>query len=287
MTDDVWRLIPPRRQRHPGNIEMTSTGAQVAHSADDEDVRPAPKAQEFRSAWNRVRLRLIEGLIVILPVAVTFWIIHWLYSWIENYVIEPLAGIVLFKGRTLSGSPELPAWFESYVAPVIAIAIAVAIVYCCGVLAHSRLHRLIEQLLLRVPIVAPIYDAVRSVVKCLQGSNDRPTPQRVVLVSFPHPGMRLPAIVTSVCKDVTTERTLLCVYVPTTPVPTSGFFLMVPEEDVTELNWDIQQTLQAIISGGLTAPADVTYFGAPQPPATALHPPVPEALAPAGEGERN
>ena len=90
----------------------------------------------------------------------------------------------------------------------------------------------------------------------------KPTPQRVVLVSFPHPGMRLPAIVTSTCRDVTTGKTLLCVYVPTTPVPTSGFFLIVPEEDTTELNWDIQQTLQAIISGGLTAPPEVTYYRA-------------------------
>jgi uncharacterized membrane protein len=50
------------------------------------------------------------------------------------------------------------------------------------------------------------------------------------------------------------------VYVPTTPVPTSGFFLLVPEEEATELNWDSQQTLQAIMSGGLTVPPVVSYF---------------------------
>jgi uncharacterized membrane protein len=50
------------------------------------------------------------------------------------------------------------------------------------------------------------------------------------------------------------------VYVPTTPVPTSGFFLLVPEEDVTELNWSSEEALQAIISGGLTAPPEVSFF---------------------------
>jgi uncharacterized membrane protein len=212
------------------------------------------------TTWTRIRNRLIEGLLVALPVFVTFWIIHWLYSWLESYVIEPLAVLVLWKVRNLRSAPELPPWFERYAAPLIAVAIALGILYCCGVLAHSSLRRMMEQALLRVPVVAPIYDAVRNVLKCLEAPGDKPTPQRVVLVSFPHPGMRLPAIVTSTCRDVATGKTLLCVYVPTTPVPTSGFFLMVPEEEATELNWDIQQTLQAIISGGLTAPPNVSYY---------------------------
>ena len=87
-----------------------------------------------------------------------------------------------------------------------------------------------------------------------------PRPQRVVLVAFPHPGMRVPAFVTATCRDVETQKALLCVYVPTTPVPTSGYFLIVPEDEVTELDWSPEQTLQTIISGGLTAPPEVRYF---------------------------
>jgi uncharacterized membrane protein len=66
--------------------------------------------------------------------------------------------------------------------------------------------------------------------------------------------------VTAECRDIKTQKVLLCVYVPTTPVPTSGFFLLVPEEEVTELNWNSEQTLQAIMSGGLSTPPDVSYF---------------------------
>ena len=72
--------------------------------------------------------------------------------------------------------------------------------------------------------------------------------------------MRVPAFVTSTCRDVETRKALLCVYVPTTPVPTSGYFLLVPEDEVTELDWTPEQTLQAIISGGLTAPPVISYF---------------------------
>src|SRR5262249_25444969 len=73
-------------------------------------------------------------------------------------------------------------------------------------------------------------------------------------------GVKLPAFVTATCRDIETQRTLLCVYVPTTPVPTSGFFLLVPEEEVTELNWSSEQTLQAVMSGGFASPPEVSYF---------------------------
>ncbi len=56
-----------------------------------------------------------------------------------------------------------------------------------------------------------------------------------------------------------THRKILCVYVPTTPVPTSGYMLLVPEDEVVDVNWDLQETLQAIVSGGITVPRDVIY----------------------------
>jgi uncharacterized membrane protein len=219
-----------------------------------------PKVTALRQAWLRIRNRLFEGLLVLLPFLVTFWIIRWLYLSLESYVIDPIAVVVIWKIRQLQSAPELPYWFETYVAPVIAIFLALLILYCCGVFAHSWLRRSFDKLLLRIPVVSHIYDAVQNVIQCLSKPSGQASPQRVVLVSFPHPGMRLPAIVTSTCRDVATGKTLLCVYVPTTPVPSSGFFLIVPEEEATELNWNIQQTLQAIISGGLTAPPDISYY---------------------------
>ena len=75
----------------------------------------------------------------------------------------------------------------------------------------------------------------------------------------------MPAFVTATCRDIETQKVLLCVYVPTTPVPTSGYFLLVPEEEVMELNWSSEQALQAIISAGLTAPPEVRYFKAEHP----------------------
>jgi uncharacterized membrane protein len=100
----------------------------------------------------------------------------------------------------------------------------------------------------------------------------------MVLVPFPHPGTKVPAFVTSSCRDIATGRVLVCVYVPTTPVPASGFFLLVPEEDITQLNWTVEESLQAVISGGLTTPPTVHFY----PNSLAVAPmSVPGALAPA------
>jgi uncharacterized membrane protein len=110
-------------------------------------------------------------------------------------------------------------------------------------------------------VISQIYNPVRKMFQALEKQpGQQQGPQRLVLIGFPHPGIKLPAFVTATCRDVTTQKVLLCVYVPTTPVPTSGFFLLVPEEDVTELNWSSGQTLEAIMSGGLTAPPEVSFF---------------------------
>src|SRR5262249_39204133 len=164
------------------------------------------------------------------------------------YVIDPIAVLVIWKAQKIQGEPDLPYWFENLAAPLISLIVVVLLVYLCGVIAHTRFRRYLDHLFLKVPVVSQIYDAARGVLKCFEKPPGQPMTYRMVLVPFPHTGMRLPAFVTSTCTDVTTGKALLCVYVPTTPVPASGFFLMLPEEEATELNWDVQQTLQTIIS---------------------------------------
>jgi uncharacterized membrane protein len=101
---------------------------------------------------------------------------------------------------------------------------------------------------------------VSRVFQSLKGQGELTRFKRVVLVSFPHPGMRVPGFVTSSCRNVDTQKTILCVYIPTTPVPTSGYMLLIPEENVTELDWPLEQTIQAVVSFGITAPDRVRYY---------------------------
>ena len=113
---------------------------------------------------------------------------------------------------------------------------------------------------MRVPVVNTIYRAVRNVVVSLgsqlQGGAGF---QRVVLVEFPHPGMRSLGLVTNSLRDVATGRTILTVYIMTGFMPPAGFTLFVPEESVTNIAWNVNDTLQAILSAGLTTPPTIHY----------------------------
>jgi uncharacterized membrane protein len=210
--------------------------------------------------WHGIRGRILAGLLLVLPVLITFWVIYWLYSSLEKYVIDPLALLVLWQARGRQRDTELPFWFETYAAPLIAIVIAVVLLYFLGFFAHSRLRRIIDGILLRVPGISIVYNGVRNVFQALDRQRGQQRLQRPVLVAFPHPGMKAPGFVTATCRDLETQKRVLCVFVPTAPVPASGFLLLVPEEEVTELNWGAEQTLQVLLSVGLTASPEVRYF---------------------------
>ena len=219
----------------------------------------APSA--LRRAWYSIRGRILGGLMLVLPILISLAVIYWLYSVLERYVIDPLALFVLWKVRGGDPDTKLPFWFETYAAPLIGLLLALMLLYALGFFLHTRLRRALDWVLLRVPGFSIVYNGVRGVFQTLEKQRgQKQAPQRVVLVAFPHPGMKLPAFVTATSRDIETQKVILSVYVPTTPVPTSGYFLMVPEEEVTELNWTSEETIQAIISAGLTAPAEVSYF---------------------------
>lgn len=230
-------------------------------------VVPAPLAPSpgRRGLIANIRGRIIAGLLLALPFFVTFWIVYWLYQTLDDYVMAPMARLVVRLAE--GGAVAVPTWFTTYVAPALGLVTIGMFLYFLGFFAHSRLARLVDTILLRVPIVTPIYSAASRMFQSLGGAGDMTKFKRVVLVAFPQPGMRSPGFVTSSCRDQATGKTILCIYVPTTPIPTSGYMLMVPEEDVTELNWTLEETVQAVVSFGLTAPEQVQYFPLDMPPA--------------------
>ncbi|WP_425613698.1 DUF502 domain-containing protein [Anatilimnocola sp. NA78] len=238
-------VSPP--SRHSSAVAMTEVAPPLAN---------AP--QGFKA-------RIFGGLIMVLPILITLWVMGWLFFALQSYVIDPLAFLVLWAVRKGRPATELPEWFEIYAAPPIALLLALLLLYVLGFFVHSRLRRSIDAILLRVPILSTVYDGVQKIFKTLDKQRENSGTQRVVLVEFPHPGMKVPGFVTATCRDIDTQKTLLCIYVPTTPVPTSGYFLLVPEEDVVELNWTSEQTIQTIVSGGLTVPPEVRFYKSAQP----------------------
>jgi len=249
--------------------------------AGPDESREPPAGGVRRYSRHAVRRRMIGGLLLVLPFVVTAWIVYRLYSFLEGFVIGPVAHLIvqLIERRA---DVALPSWFVNYAAPLIGIAAVLALLYCLGFFARVRAVRIFDAILLRVPIITSIHRAVSRVFATLRGSSQLSRFRRAVLVAFPHPGMRVPGFVTASCRDELTNKTILCVYVPTTPVPTSGYVLLVPEDEVTELNWDLEQTVQTVVSFGITAPPQVRYH-VPPPQAPDGQPP-PAVRSPASSG---
>jgi uncharacterized membrane protein len=250
---------------------LPSTAARL-----EEPPATAPKRESrrwsLRSLLASFRARVISGLIFSLPIVITFWIVYWIFMTLERFLLNPLAVLINRIHAWLRDYPalqelDLPQWWYNVGSPVLAILLALAILYLMGLIFRSWLYRTLEWFLLHVPIVATIYRAVRNVVESL-GSQFRGGGEfkRVVLVPFPHPGSRSLGLVTNSLRDVTTGRTILTVCVLTGVMPPAGFTLFVPEESVTNIAWSVNDTLQSILSGGITAPSTIHFFeGLPTP----------------------
>jgi uncharacterized membrane protein len=215
------------------------------------------------SPGQTFRNRLISGLIFALPIAITFSIVYWLLVTLQRFVLNPLATLTTRLQASVRHYPaleNLPVWWYDIASPLLAIFLAIATLYFLGLALRSWVYRWVEWFLMHVPIVNTIYRAVRNVVVSLgsqfQGGAGF---QRVVLVEFPHPGMRSLGLVTNSLRDVATGRTILTVYIMTGIMPPAGFTLFVPEDSVTNIAWNVNETLQAIISAGLTTPPTIHY----------------------------
>jgi len=178
------------------------------------------------------------GLLVMLPIGITLLVLKFFFG-----LLDPILGPLLAKflpGPYIIGSG------------LVALIIAV---YLIGLIAsHVVGRRLIEWghlLIERIPLVKIIYSTTRSGVELLSGSKDSPY-RGAVLVEFPRPGMKSIGLVTSSLEQADGEEVVF-VYIPTTPVPSSGFLVVVGVKDVTPLDMSVDDAMKIIISGGILA----------------------------------
>jgi len=177
------------------------------------------------------------GLLVILPIGITLLVLKFFFGLLDP-LLEPF--LEFLPGRYIIGS---------------GLAALVVGLYLIGLItSHVVGRRLIEWghlIIERIPLVKIIYSTTRSGVEMLSGSKDSPY-RGVVLVEFPRPGMRSIGLVTSSLEPAGGEE-MVFVYIPTTPVPSSGFLVVVGVKDVTPLDMSVDDAMKVIISGGILA----------------------------------
>lgn len=187
---------------------------------------------------------LITGLLIWLPLSVTLWVIRFIVTTMDG--VFPLWMI-----------PEV---VERQHIPGLGLLMAALLVFITGVLAANFIgERLVvwwELLLNRIPIVRSIYSSVKQVSDTILSPNGQAF-RKAVLVQYPREGAWTIAFLTGVPGAGVVEHLPgehVSVYVPTTPNPTSGFFLMLPKTEVVELDMSVDAALKYIVSMGVVAP---------------------------------
>ncbi|MDB5848804.1 MAG: hypothetical protein JWP29_2556 [Rhodoferax sp.] len=194
-----------------------------------------------------VRKWLLSGLLVIVPVAITIWVLQWVIGLLDKTLLI-LPG--QWQPKVLLGV-DIPGF---------GVLLALAILLVVGAAASNFFGRKLvdwwNRLLHRIPIVRSIYSGVKQVSDTLFSENGNAF-RKAVLVQWPREGAWTIAFVTGVPRGDTANYLLgdyLSVYVPTTPNPTGGYFIMLKSADCIELKMSVDDALKYIVSMGVVAP---------------------------------
>lgn len=199
-----------------------------------------------------IRNAFITGIIVVLPLGVTVIVI--------NFVLVKLGAPAssLFFQFLDHEFRDLPV--IRFVLEVVSVAVVFLLITLLGYGSRFFLGRVFlnsfERLLNRVPFINTVYRTVKQIVDTVSAQN-KSVFQEVVLLEYPRPRCYAIGFLTSTARGETQEVTgehIVNVFVPTTPNPTSGFLLMLPEEDLTRLQMSIADGMKLIISGGAVVP---------------------------------
>ncbi len=220
-----------------------------------------------KDLFVRWRANFFTGLAIVLPAIISVGVIFWLFFTVSSITDTLL--IFIPKRITHTGGIGGPGsgsmyWYWSVVALLMAIFLTTVV----GLLARNYLgKKLIEWVdasLLRVPLLNKIYGATKQVNDAFT-SGSKTSFKTVVMIEFPRPGMYSMGFLTSEVHEEILQKVrekVVCVFIPTTPNPTSGFLVLVPDQQVTRLDMSVADGIKFIVSLGSISPEHL-------PPATA------------------
>lgn len=196
-----------------------------------------------RRLWHHIYSRMLTGVVFVVPVILTIWVLQLLYNLLDG----PLRSLLNILLKYTLGW-ELPSG--------VGLVLTLLALYVTGVLAANMLGRRFlefwESLLQRMPVVKGIYNAARQVVRTLSQPQEKAF-QRVVLIEFPSKGLWTVAFQVGTIQT-SDGRKWVRVYVPTTPNPTSGYLQFLPAENVQQTSIPVEEALKMVVSGGILAP---------------------------------
>jgi len=210
------------------------------------------------SLWRRllvfsreaIRRYFVAGILFFAPIGITIWAIASIVVWLDNLLLPRLLKLVI------------PGLEEPPPLPVIGMLFTFVVIILLGVVARhlfgSEFLRAWERLLSRVPVARNIYAGVKQLFEAIFSSQHHAARfRRVVLLEYPRKGVYALAFTTGPARGVVqeaTERHMVNCFLPTTPNPTSGFYLLVPEDEIIPVNLSVEDAFKLVMSAGLVSP---------------------------------
>jgi len=206
----------------------------------------------IKKLWNRFLVAFINGIVILLPVIVTIAVIRFLAAALNNMVLNPVMNFL---------APIAHGVQHVYMAKTIVFFIVIFAVVLIGwgarIIVVNRIFSWGERFLLKVPVMGRIYNAFKQIFSSIFG-HGKTVFKQVVLVEYPRKGLYSVGFTTAVTKGELKENvgeSAINVFVPTAPNPTSGVFLIVPQESVHFLKMSVEEGMTLVVSGGAVMPS--------------------------------
>jgi uncharacterized membrane protein len=221
----------------------------------DPDTEP-PR----RGLFARLRANFLTGLVVIAPVGLTIWLIWSVVGWVDGFVL-PLVPNKYQPDRVLQDLLGLDPSVQINVrglGVVIFLIFTVIIGWMAKGLIGRSFISFAEGLVERTPVVRSIYSGIKQISETVFAQSERSF-EKACIIEYPRKGIwAIGFISTNTRGEIATRgndgRAMLSIFLPTTPNPTSGFLLFVPEEDVITLDMTVEEAAKLVISAGLVYP---------------------------------
>ena len=198
----------------------------------------------------RLRSSFLTGLVVIAPVAMTMWLLWTTMGWIDSVVLPLVPDQIQpekYIGINLRG-----------VGLIIFLIFTVLVGWIAKGLIGRSLISFAESFVQRMPVVRSVYSGVKQIAETVFAQSERSF-EKACLIQYPRKGIWAIGFISTeakgeVAREAETDDTLISVFVPTTPNPTSGFLLFFPKSDIIELDMSVEDAAKLVISAGLVYP---------------------------------
>ncbi len=191
----------------------------------------------------------VAGMLAFAPIGITIWAMVAIVTYLDNLLLPHLLALLFTE---VESPPSLP---------LVGAIFTLLVILLCGVIARHlfgwELVRITERLLSRVPVARNIYNAVKQLFEAIFRSEFSTAFRLVVLVEYPRRDCWAVGFTTGAASQVfqsSFEEPMANVFVPTTPNPTSGFYLVVPERDLRRVDLSVEEAFKLVMSAGLVNP---------------------------------